>query len=175
MATDADNLITRNQAARLLGCAGRSLTRYASRDDDPLLPERAGGHGKPTLYDPRTVADWHLRQELAKLQEQAGHDDAIDFHHERARLTRAQAEAQELKNKITRREYARIELLTFAMGNVCSQVSAGLEVLPGKIKRLEPKLSANDIQAIRREIVALQNGLASIDVDWTDAPEIDEE
>lgn len=167
-------LLTRDQVGRALNVTGRTLTRYAQREDDPLVPVRAGGPQQAAGYDPRDVAEWAIRQELAKLQQDAGHDDAIDFHHERARLTRAQADHQELRNRITRGEYARIELLSFAMGSVASQVSAGLEVLPARIKRLEPRLSSDDLQQIRREIVNLQNGLSRIEIDWTDAPELDE-
>lgn len=167
----AGPLINRKQAARFLGVTERTLSRHMARETDPLRPDQPGGRGKPTLFDPRLVADWMLRQELAALQQAAGHKEAIDFSHERARLTRAQAEGQELRNKITRGEYARIDTLTFAMGSLCSQITAGLEVLPAKIKRLEPRLSAEDIHAIRREIVELQNALAGVEVDWTDAPD----
>ena len=175
MATTPDsNLITRKQAARLLECTTRTLTRYASREDDPLIPAQAGGHGKATLYDPATVGQWLIRRELAKLQEQAGHQDAIDYHHEKARLTRAQAEAQELKNKEMRGEVARVELISFALANVGGQISAILETLPSRIKRLEPRLTSSDLEAIRGEIVKCQNACADIKIEWSDAPEIED-
>src|SRR5699024_8706627 len=95
MATTHDKLITRKQAARLIGCTERTLPRPTARESDPLRPAQAGGAGKPTLFDPRAVADWWHRHELAKLQQAAGNDDPIDYHHERARLTKAQADYQE--------------------------------------------------------------------------------
>ena len=164
------DMLTRDQAAAVCGVTVRTLSRYASRSDSPLVPAQAGGHGKPTLYCPRAVGDWLQAEALRKLEQQAGHQDAIDFHHERARLTRAQAEGQELKNKVARGQHARVELLTYALGKLCSQISAGLETLPAKIKRMQPKLSADEIGSIRKEIICLQNSLAKAEIDWSDAP-----
>ena len=174
MTTPHDKLITRKQAARLLGCTERTLSRHMARESDPLRPTQSGGAGKPTLFDPRTVADWWLRQELARLQQEAGHDDAIDYHHERARLTKAQADGQELKNREARGEVARVELISFALANVGGQISAILETLPSRIKRLEPRLTSSDLEAIRGEIVKCQNACADIKIEWSDAPEIED-
>lgn len=165
-----DNLLTRDQAAAVCGVTVRTLSRYASRSDSPLVPAQAGGHGKPTLYDPATVGEWLQAETLRKLEQQAGHQDAIDFHHERARLTRAQAEGQELKNRVARGEYAKVELLLFAVAKIASQVNAALGALPMKIKRLQPKLSASEIRAIQSEIVNLQNAVADSEIDWSEAP-----
>ena len=173
MATTIDKL-TRAQAAAVLGVTVRTLSRYASRSDYPLVPAQAGGHGKPTLYDPATVGEWLQAETLRKLEQQAGHQDAIDFHHERARLTRAQADREEIRVKVARGQVARVDLLTYSLAKVCAQISAGLETLPAKIKRLQPKLSADEISSIRKEIIYLQNSLAKADIDWSDAPREDD-
>jgi len=174
MATTHDKLITRKQAARLIGCTERTLSRHMARESDPLRPAQAGGAGKPTLFDPRAVADWWHRQEIAKLQQAAGHDDPIDYLHERARLTKAQADREELKVRAMRRELADVRLLSFAVANFGAQASAVFETLPGRIKRLRPDLSSADIQSIRAEIIYVQNLAAEIELDWEQAPELDE-
>lgn len=174
MATTHDKLITRKQAARLIGCTERTLSRHMARESDPLRPAQAGGAGKATLFDPRAVADWWHRHELAKLQQAAGNDDPIDYHHERARLTKAQADYQEIRNKEARGELARIDLIGYAVANLARQITAQLETLPAKIKRLEPRLTSSDLEAIHSEIVKCQNACAAIEVDWSNAPELDE-
>jgi phage terminase Nu1 subunit (DNA packaging protein) len=117
---------------------------------------------------------WAIRQELAKLAEAAGHEaSAIDYQHERARLTRAQADREELRVRELRRELADVRLVSYAIANFGSQARAILETLPGKIKRLQPKLTASDIEQIKREIVKIQNAAADITIDWSEAPEVD--
>jgi phage terminase Nu1 subunit (DNA packaging protein) len=174
MATTHDKLITRKQAARLIGCTERTLSRHMARESDPLRPTQAGGAGKATLFDPRAVADWWHRQELAKLQQAAGHDDPIDYLHERARLTKAQADKEEIKVAALRRQFADTRLISFALGNFGSQASAILETLPGRIKRLRPDLDSSDMEAIKAEMVKLQNLCAHIEIDWTGAPEVED-
>jgi len=166
-------LLTRDQVGRALEVTGRTLTRYAQRDDDPLTPVRPGGPQQAAGYDPADVVRWAIRQELAKLQQAAGNDDAIDYHHERARLTKAQADYQEIRNREARGELARVELIAFALANFGSQCAAILETLPGKIKRLVPSLSSEDVNEVRAEIVKAQNAAARIEIDWTDAPELE--
>lgn len=176
MATVEDKeLLTRKQVCRALQVTPRTLTRYAKRADDPLEPVEPGGHGKPALYDPADVVEWAIRQELAKLQEEAGHDDFIDYHHEKARLTRAQADREEIRLKEDRRQVARVELLTYAISNFASQAAAIFETLPGRIYRIRPDLSSTDIDEVRAEVVNLQNLVSEIELDWSLAPDGDTE
>ena len=69
---------------------------------------------------------------------------------------------------------ARDELISFALANVGGQITAILETLPSRIKRLEPRLSSSDIDAIKSEIVKAQNACADIRIDWSDAPAVDD-
>lgn len=88
---------------------------------------------------------------------------------ERAELewTRERAEGQRLKNAQMRRELAPVEMVTWAIGRVCSEISAQLETIPGKVKRALPKLTNTELQLIKREVVKAQN-TASEDtkLDW---------
>lgn len=72
-----------------------------------------------------------------------------------------------IKNSILRRETAPISSLTITLGSVCSQISAILESIPVNLKRVCPKLNANDIERIQAEIVKIQNiaGSTVIDVE----------
>ena len=167
MRTD-DTLLTRDQAAAVLGVEPRSVSRYATRPEDPLLPAVAGGHGKPTLYDPTTVGQWLIRRELAKLQRAAGNADPIDYGMERARLVRAQADHQELRNAERRREVADVDLLTHALSKSVAAVVATLDALPGNIKRSLPSLTASEIEVARREVAKCCNAIAETEIDLSD-------
>lgn len=161
---------TREQTARALDVDTRTLARYQNRADDPLPVARARP-GKPSEYDPRAVTEWAIRQEIKRMAAAAGHDlDAIDYQAERARLTRAQAEAQELKNAQTRRQVAPVELLTYALANVGAQISAHLETIPGRLKREIPALNNSDLFEAQRIIAQVQNAAASVELDWSQAP-----
>ena len=159
--------LTRNQAAAVLGVKTRQLQRYASADD-PLVPAVPGGHGKATLYDPGEVGQWLIRRELERLQRAAGTSDPIDYHQERARLTKAQADAVELKNSERRREVASVDLLTYALGKMCAQVVATLDALPGKLKRSLPALTASEIEIARREVATCLNAVSETEIDFDD-------
>ena len=95
-----------------------------------------------------------------------------DLRNEKLRLTRAQADNMEIKNEIARGEVAPIELLTHAISNGATQIAAILGSAPLNIKRQIPKLSANEIETIKREIVKAQNAAAHITIDF-DAVEND--
>ena len=172
MAT-ATEYLSRDQTAAVLGVTVRSLSRYAQADD-PLVPATQGGHGKPTLYCPEQVGAWLVRRELQKLQRAAGHEDALDYHAERTRLTAAQADHQELRNREMRRELADVRLVSFAVANFGSQAGAIFETLPGRIKRAQPDLSNEAINTIRRAVVELQNCASELNIDWDESPELDE-
>jgi len=93
-------------------------------------------------------------------------DDAdIDYHVERARLTKSQADGQEMKNAVMRRELAPVDLIEWTLNKVASQIGAVLDSIPQKVKRRVPSLTAAQIDFIKREIVTCQNSAAKITVD----------
>lgn len=61
---------------------------------------------------------------------------------ERARLTREQANAQELKNEIVRHEAAPFSFITFALGKTANEIAGVMDSLPIELMRklsLQPK------------------------------------
>lgn len=89
----------------------------------------------------------------------------IDYHTERARLTKSQADGQEIKNAVLRRELAPVAVIEWVLNRVGSQVSSLLDAVPLKVKRRIPKMSAPEVDLIRREIVTCQNACSKIAVD----------
>jgi phage terminase Nu1 subunit (DNA packaging protein) len=165
-------LLNRAQVSAILDVEPRSLSRYAS-GDDPLKPIKAAA-GKPSLYDATEVGQWLIRRELRALQRAAGDEDPLDYNRERCRLVKAQADSQELKNAQRRREVADVQLLTWALAKTCGAVVATLDTLPSKLKRSMPSLTASEIEVARREIAYCCNQIAKTEIDWSDAPKVDE-
>ncbi len=115
-----------------------------------------------------TVADV-LQNRLARQAELRGDDDQgpsanDEQQSEKTRLIREQRIAQELKNAQARRELAPVELIGWTLAKVGSQISAILESLPLRIKTILPRLSAAEVEHIRREIIKAQNVAASVSV-----------
>lgn len=107
---------------------------------------------------------------VAYLQERSLGSDFSDgdLRNERLRLTRVQADSIELKNEIARGEVAPIELLTYTLSNASTQIAAILGSVPLNIKRQIPRLTATEIETIKREIVKAQNAAAHIEINFDD-------
>lgn len=106
--------INRQQVAYNLGLTVKTVTKYQTRKNDPLPIHENATHGKANKYDPYKVMEWKVRQELQKLDpEDTG--EVIDYEKEKARLTKEQADGQEIKNAIARREVAPVPLLEYCL------------------------------------------------------------
>lgn len=81
------------------------------------------------------------------------------------RLTLAQADGQEIKNAQLRRELAPVALIEWVLGKAGAQISAILDALPMQLKKRNPKLTASNLETIRRDIVKAQNAAAHVTVD----------
>ncbi|WP_345848169.1 terminase small subunit [Shewanella algae] len=84
----------------------------------------------------------------------------IDF--ERYRLTKAQADGQELKNEKERKEVVETAFATFVLGRTAAQMASILDQIPLRIKRKFPDLPPARIDAIKAEIIKAQNIAAEL-------------
>ena len=112
--------------------------------------------GKQVFYDVRSVLDNRLEK-----ADQSGSNVAIES--ERLRLTSAQAEGQELKNELAKGKTAPMEIITLSLSTVAGAASGILDSLPLNIKRQHPELSAQMIEAIKRQCVKAQNEISRLD------------
>lgn len=93
-------------------------------------------------------------------------DGEIDLEYERGRLTRSQADGQEMKNQVIRKELAPIRLVEFALENAASQMVSIFQAIPLKVKRMLPHMKATEIEVIKREVVKAQNAASKMQIDW---------
>jgi phage terminase Nu1 subunit (DNA packaging protein) len=125
--------------------------------------------GRNAFYLVSDVLANRLQRQAAKQQQTA--EPATDLEltrserEEKLRLTKAQAEGQELKNAQLRKELAPVDVIEWVIGKAGGQISAILDALPSQLKKRNPKLTASNIETIRREIVKAQNAASQMTVD----------
>ncbi|WP_431113073.1 hypothetical protein [Variovorax paradoxus] len=100
--------------------------------------------GEGYIVKGETARAW-LHDYLRMLREDAAgrasaEPGGMDVAQERAKLARAQREAQEIKTKIARGEYAPIGLLADVLGMVSSAVVDRFERLEGELRKSSPHL-----------------------------------
>ena len=101
-------------------------------------------------------------EQFGRIDDRGASDEQVE---EKTKLIRQQRIAQEMKNEQARRELAPVSLISWTLSKVGSQIAAILESIPLKVKTVAARLSAIEIEQIRREIVKAQNAAASVDVD----------
>lgn len=112
------------------------------------------GRNNGQVDKPETRANFPDDQEL------------IDREFEQARKTRAEADAQEMKNAVTRRELAPVELLEWALASIAEQVNSILDSIPLKLKKRVPHLKASELAIAKREIIKAQNAASKSQLPW---------
>lgn len=118
--------ITTAELAKLLGVSEQAVRDHASRD---VIPKLAKNRYERDAAVPAYCA--HLREVAAGRQ---GEDpDAPDLTDERARLAKAQADAQEMKNAQMRGELLPREDVDAAVAAAFARVRARLIGIPAKV------------------------------------------
>jgi len=152
-------IFNKSDTATFFGVSVQAITGWVNR-------------GCPNEGKKGRVLNFYLPDVVAWLDErnQPDEDEVFDgliLDEERARLASAQADGQELKNKVTRRELAPVQLLQFALDDVAGQINSTLESVPLKVKKLIPKLTSTELNLIKREIVRAQNAASKVQIDFS--------
>jgi phage terminase Nu1 subunit (DNA packaging protein) len=143
-----DHWLNQQQIAKSLGI---TVSAFARWEVEPVARI-----GKQVFYDVRSVLENRL-----KKADQSGSNGDIEA--ERLRLTSAQAEGQELKNELAKGKTAPMEIITLSLSTVAGAASGILDSLPLNIKRQYPELTAQMIEAIKRQCVKAQNEISRLD------------
>jgi phage terminase Nu1 subunit (DNA packaging protein) len=144
--------LNRTQMAKSLGISGSAFDRWG------VQPVARIGANK--YFDVRVVMDNRLAHQAQSLQPAAGEfeDGTMDF--ERLRLTRAQAEGQEIKNELAKGKTAPVEIITLVLSRIAGEASGELDSLPLNIKRRHPEIASQVIESIKRHCVKAQNAIS---------------
>ncbi|MGX9996665.1 terminase small subunit [Vibrio sp. JZG120] len=124
--------------------------------------------GRSVYYTVADVVHNRVSHEIEKYQPKILETNSDDFdgksiEYERLRLTKAQADGQELKNAKERREVIEAEFNIFCLSKVSAEVASILDTVPLSFKRRFPELEAKHIEHLRRDLVKAQNIAADLD------------
>ena len=116
--------------------------------------------GRYTYYSVKDVLE-NRKQREDELAERKGDQSELDF--EKLRLTRAQADGQEIKNEIARGKTVPIEIIQIVLSRIAGEAAGELDSIPLNVKRKHPQLDGQVIDDIKRQCVKAQNAIARCD------------
>ncbi|MFU2147175.1 terminase small subunit [Hafnia paralvei] len=116
--------------------------------------------GREVLYDVRTVLENRLEHQSQK-QPAAEDDAAVNIDFERWRLTKAQADAQELKNAKDVAEVVETAFCVFVLSRVAAEIAGILDGIPLSMQRRFPELENRHIEFLKRDVVKAMNKAAA--------------
>lgn len=116
--------------------------------------------GREVLYDVRTVLENRLEHQSQK-QPAAADDAAVNIDFERWRLTKAQADAQELKNAKDVAEVVETAFCVFVLSRVAAEIAGILDGIPLSMQRRFPELENRHIEFLKRDVVKAMNKAAA--------------
>lgn len=161
-----DALLNGRQCAESIGISYNAFSKWK-------VPHAESGRGRERLYRLSDVLGIYrercrreLEQELRPLieAELAGRDGETDdpfrvkmeLDKERVRLTREQADAQELKNKIAKHEVAPFGFITFVLARTANEIAGVMDALPIELMH-KLNLPPKDVEKVKG-ITALAAG-----------------
>ncbi|EGM3942858.1 terminase small subunit [Escherichia coli] len=153
--------VNKKKLADIFGVDVRTITAWQSQGL-PLVS--GGGKGTESVFDTTAAIQWYaqresdienekLRKEIEDLRaasESELQPGTIDY--ERYRLTKAQADAQELKNAREEGLVLETELFTYIFQRVAQNISGILVRVPQTLQRKYPDISPAHLDAVKTEI-----------------------
>ena len=148
--------LTASEAAESLGITTRAFRAWQV--------ETVASIGTRRYFDGRTILENRLDALKQRRRRPEGTASELKAEVERleTELTRHRAEGQRLRNSEARGELVTVQALTQAVAKACTAAAATLETLPGKLKRSQPKIGAQELQHIRAAIIRRQNQAAGL-------------
>lgn len=131
--------------------------------------------------DGASAGHWLLAycERLREVAAGRGYGGDLDLAQERAALAREQRIAQEIKNAVTRREYAPVDVLATVLAQAAASVAAKLDSLPALLKKLAPDLPDDAREALAKRIAEARNewvrDTSSLDVQPSGVVDLDDE
>ncbi len=121
------------------------------------------------LYDSAAAIKWYaerdaeienekLRREVEELRQASETDlQPGTIEYERHRLTRAQADAQELKNARDSAEVVETAFCTFVLSRIAGEIASILDGIPLSVQRRFPELENRHVDFLKRDIIKAMN------------------
>ncbi len=90
-------------------------------------------------------------------------EQALLREHEVIGLTRAQADAQELKNARDSAEVVETAFCTFVLSRIAGEIASILDGIPLSVQRRFPELENRHVDFLKRDIIKAMNKAAALD------------
>ncbi|EFO3355499.1 hypothetical protein DPL41_04755 [Escherichia coli] len=160
--------VNKKQLAEIFGASIRTIQNWQEQGM-PVL--RGGGKGNEVLYDSAAVIKWYaerdaeienekLRREVEELLQASETDlQPGTIEYERHRLTRAQADAQELKNARDSAEVVETAFCTFVLSRIAGEIASILDGIPLSVQRRFSETRITDIRQVETTARYLGTGL----------------
>ena len=145
---------------RMAESLGISVTAFDKWGVEPVAKI-----GRESFYDTRSVLDNRLQNQVGKQQPGDIHKDPdIEYKTsvERLRLTREQADAQEMRNEVKRRNLVPAEFATYAVSRLVALIGSTLDTVHTKVKRKHPDIQPRHLEAVQREVAVTRNEAAKL-------------
>ncbi|RCY85807.1 terminase small subunit [Escherichia coli] len=139
--------VNKKQLADIFGASIRTIQNWQEQGM-PVL--RGGGKG--------------MRREVEELRQASETDlQPGTIEYERHRLTRAQADAQELKNARDSAEVVETAFCTFVLSRIAGEIASILDGIPLSVQRRFPELENRHVDFLKRDIIKAMNKAAALD------------
>ena len=155
MAKREPHWLNKSETAKSLGISVQAFDKWGVQPVAKI--------GRENFYTMRSVLDNRLENHNEK---HAGDADPDDYEAQRTRLTKEQADQLEMKNAVTRREQAPVQLLQLALDEMAQRITAILGAIPSKVKKRVPSLTSGEMTNITREIIKAQNAASKAELPW---------
>lgn len=150
-------MATQKQIAEHIDLSDRQVRRLVS---EGVLPA-SKGHGGMDIDACRTAYINYLRHLSSKPNiDESPDEESLEY--ERYRLTKAQADNQELKNAISKQEVVPVDFAAFALSTVAAEASGILDSLPLNLIRKHPELTRVQQENIKRELAKAMNAMSRL-------------
>lgn len=148
--------MNKKNTARSLGISVQAFEKWG-------VPP-VGKVGRSVYFTMADVMENRRQNEEAKQQPNFGSEIelgcGLDF--ERYRLTKAQADAQELKNEIARQQVVEVGFASYALAKVAAEAAGVLDSAPLNLLRKHPEFSNVQQEDIKREIAKAMNAISKL-------------
>ena len=134
-----------------------------------------GGKGVESVFDTAMAIQWYAQRE-ADIENEKLRKEVEDYRaaseadlqpgtieYERHRLTRAQADAQELKNARDSAEVVETAFCTFVLSRIAGEIASILDGIPLSVQRRFPELENRHVDFLKRDIIKAMNKAAALD------------
>ncbi|MCT7942391.1 terminase small subunit [Shewanella holmiensis] len=149
-------LLNKTDLCKSLGISTQAFDKW----DVPIHSKK----GRECLYTMADVVGNRVANERKKhiSRPVEDEDDKPNIEFERYRLTKAQADGQELKNEKDRKEVVEVAFCSFVLSRIAAQISPVLDQIHIRVKRKFPDMPERTVDAIRAEVIKSQNTAAQL-------------